>query len=133
MQASEKKEILKKIGSRLKMLREERNIAPKEIAFALKITTQQYGNLETGKSAIDICKLIELAGFLKISLQVLLNLEYSLIYNNTVSTNQTGSVIQGNNTVNHFVEKEYLEFLKGENIYLKEKLDGLLAGVSVKF
>jgi transcriptional regulator with XRE-family HTH domain len=130
MQSENKKSLLKKIGSNIKNLREERSITVKEMAAALKITTQQYGNIESGKSSSDICRLVEIADYLKVALTELLGLEMANTYNNTVNAQANGSVIQGNNTVNHFVEKEYLEFLKTENAYLKEKLDGLLAKVA---
>ncbi len=123
MLAEEKTRVQQKFGETVRNLREQRNISPKEIASVLDITVQQYGNIESGKSGVDIIKVYEMANFFKTSVSVLLSSELYLTYNNTVTTNENGNVIQGNNTVNHFVEKDYLEFLKNENKYLKEKLD----------
>jgi transcriptional regulator with XRE-family HTH domain len=131
MQSEDKKLLLKKIGNAIKNLREQRGIAVKEMAAALKITTQQYGNIESGKSSSDICRLVEMADHLKAPLAELLGLEMANTYNNTITTQDHGSVMQGPTTVNHFVEKEYLEFVKSENTYLKEKLDTLLAKIPI--
>jgi transcriptional regulator with XRE-family HTH domain len=49
-----KKALLKKFGITLMDLRADRKISVKDMASALKITTQQYGNIENGKSSIDI-------------------------------------------------------------------------------
>jgi transcriptional regulator with XRE-family HTH domain len=132
MTTEEKKVLQKKIGNNLKVLREKRNIEAKEVAALLKITVQQYGNIERGASTLDVIKLYEIANLLKAPVATLLNIEGSLTYSSTINTNENGNVMQGNNTVNHFVEKEYLAFLKNENSYLKQKLDGVLSKVFVK-
>jgi transcriptional regulator with XRE-family HTH domain len=132
MTTEEKKLLQKKIGNNLKGLREKSNIALKVVAGLLDITPQQYGNIESGKSIVDVIKLYEISNLLKTPISSLLDTETSLTKNNTVTTNENGNVLQGDNMTNHFVEKEYLEFLKNENVYLKQKLDDVLSKIFVK-
>jgi len=65
MKTCEKESILIAIGDHLRKLRIINNKPTKEIAGVLNITTQAYGNIERGETAICPTKLILLAGYYK--------------------------------------------------------------------
>ena len=120
MEQTNKNSILKQIGASLKKLRTERNIEIKAVAKDLNLTPQAYGNIENGKTDIAISRIIELAAYFKVSYSQILNVDSSIVYNNSASHNNNTNFVQGGeNTFN--TDTELVKALKEENKYLKEQ------------
>lgn len=58
--------------TRLKDLREDKEVLQKEIAFILKTTQQYYSEYELGKKLIPIDKLLMLADYYNVSVDYIL-------------------------------------------------------------
>lgn len=73
---TDKNPLLRTIGIQIRKLRIINNKSTKEIASVLNITTQAYGNIERGETAICVTKLILLAAYYKILVIELFPEEY---------------------------------------------------------
>jgi len=60
------------VGKKIRQYRVIRDITPKEITAALKISKSAYSNIETGKTDITISRLSQIACILNVNYQDLL-------------------------------------------------------------
>ena len=61
-------------SSRLRTLREERNLSRKEVAELLGVTKTQINDLEHGKTGTSMARLVVLAEYYKVSTDYLLGI-----------------------------------------------------------
>ena len=62
----EQKDLLKKSGNQLRILRTERRLSQKQLAFELGVSRAQYQNMESGKANFGILYLYKLAEVLEV-------------------------------------------------------------------
>lgn len=91
---------LRKVGQNLKEIRKEKQMEVKEIASKLKITPQAYGNIENGKTDLNISRLIEISSVLNVKFEDILNIKNGDNYNFTSQNNSGGYHIQKLDTLN---------------------------------
>ena len=72
---AEKALLLKEMGAKIKKLRKERLIEVKAFASMLKITPQAVSKIEKGLVDLNISRIIEIAGLLKIDPREILHAE----------------------------------------------------------
>jgi transcriptional regulator with XRE-family HTH domain len=102
---TEKDNLLRLIGQHIKAKRKERNIEIKEISKLLKITIQAYGNIENGKTDINVSRIVEICKVLNVSIEELLDLKQGDIYNYNSQNNSGGFHLQKVDVLNAGNEK----------------------------
>jgi transcriptional regulator with XRE-family HTH domain len=103
----------------IKKVREFKNYTQEFMAECLGISTKSYSNIETGESKLYLDRLIKICETLEISIERILNLECSMIFNNYEK--QSGYF---ENAI--FSENGYIEAIKSKEeliSYLKEQID----------
>lgn len=105
----------------IKKVRELKNYTQEFMAENLGISTKSYSNIETGESKLYLDRLIKICDTLEISVEKILNLECSMIFNNYEK--QSGYF---ENPI--FSENGYIEALKSKDeliIFLKSHIANL--------
>jgi transcriptional regulator with XRE-family HTH domain len=83
-----------KIGGNLRKIREIKGIKQESIAKELGITTNGYGKIERGESAIKIDRLEQIASILGISALDIMQFNDSIIFNiNTMSNSAPNGIV----------------------------------------
>jgi len=83
-----------KIGDNLRKIREIKGIKQESVAKQLGITTNGYGKIERGESAINIDRLEQIATILGISAMDIMQFDESIIFNiNTMSNSAPNGVV----------------------------------------
>ncbi len=83
-----------KIGGNLRKIREIKGIKQESIAKELGITTNGYGKIERGESAIKIDRLEQIASILGISALDIMQFDDSIIFNiNTMSNSAPNGIV----------------------------------------
>jgi transcriptional regulator with XRE-family HTH domain len=95
MENKNKTELLKKIGLNLRTIRLQKGVTPKEMAALLAITLQAYNNIENGKTNLSISQIFEIAQFLKIDFNQVMDIENKRIYNFTTQNNPNSTIQNG--------------------------------------
>lgn len=95
MENKNKTELLKKIGLNLRSIRLQKGVTPKEMASLLSITLQAYNNIENGKTNLSISQIFEIAQFLKIDFNEVMDIENKRIYNFTTQNNPNSTIQNG--------------------------------------
>ncbi len=125
------KKLSEKIGEKIRLVREKQNLTQQSMADELGITSNGYGKIERGDSAINLDKLDKIAEILKVKLGDLIDLEKSgvVITDNKIKNiDKIASII-----ICEVSEKErelyeaQITQLKDENLYLRglvEKMAG---------
>jgi transcriptional regulator with XRE-family HTH domain len=113
---------------RLKTLREERNLTQEYMAAELGISQNNYSQIETGKAAIKVQMLLEIARILDVDPSTLLTPDTITvnIFDNKIDT---GAVFYTGEQNLHMYDKEILAMLRkqlDEKDSLIEKLTSLL-------
>ena len=116
------------IGTKIKKLRELKNLTQEHMASVIGVTQSAYSRLELGETEITYSKLARIAGELGMKPEDVISFNESMVFN--VMHNQTGNglIIQNNTLVNE--ERDLynlqIETLKEEVAYLKKIIDNLL-------
>ena len=83
-----------KIGDNLRKIREIKGIKQESVAKQLGITTNGYGKIERGESAINIDRLEQIATILGISAMDIMQFDESIIFNiNTMSNSAPNGIV----------------------------------------
>jgi transcriptional regulator with XRE-family HTH domain len=123
------KKISEKIGEKIKQVREKQNLTQQSMADELGITSNGYGKIERGDSAINLDKLEKIAEILKVKLEDLMDLEKSgiaLTDNKIKNIDKIATII-----ICEVSEKErelyeaQISQLKDENQYLRTLVEKL--------
>jgi transcriptional regulator with XRE-family HTH domain len=116
------------IGTKIKKLRELKNLTQEHMASVIGVTQSAYSRLEMGETEITYSKLERIAGELGMKPEDVISFNESMVF--TVMHNQTGNglIIQNNTLVNEERDlyKLQIETLKEEVAYLKKIIDNLL-------
>ena len=116
------------IGTKIKKLRELKNLTQEHMASVIGVTQSAYSRLELGETEITYSKLARIAGELGMKPEDVISFNESMVFN--VMHNQTGNglIIQNNSLNNEERElyKQQIETLKEEVAYLKKIIDNLL-------
>jgi transcriptional regulator with XRE-family HTH domain len=116
------------IGTKIKKLRELKNLTQEHMASVIGVTQSAYSRLELGETDITYNKLARIAGELGMKPEDVIAFNESMVFN--VMHNQTGNglIIQNNTLVNEERDlyKLQIETLKEEVTYLKKIIDNLL-------
>jgi transcriptional regulator with XRE-family HTH domain len=116
------------IGTKIKKLRELKNLTQEHMASVIGITQSAYSRMELGETEITYSKLARIAGELGMKPEEVIAFNESMVFN--VMHNQTGNglIIQNNalNNEERELYKQQIETLKEEVAYLKKIIDNLL-------
>lgn len=116
------------IGTKIKKLRELKNLTQEHMATVIGVTQSAYSRLEMGETEITYSKLERIAGELGMKPEEVIAFNESMVFN--VMHNQTGNglIIQNNALINEERDlfKQQIETLKEEVAYLKKILDSLI-------
>jgi transcriptional regulator with XRE-family HTH domain len=116
------------IGTKIKKLRELKNLTQEHMASVIGVTQSAYSRMELGETEITYSKLARIAGELGMKPEDVIAFNESMVFN--VMHNQTGNglIIQNNTLVNEERDlyKLQIETLKEEVAYLKKIIDNLL-------
>lgn len=116
------------IGTKIKKLRELKNLTQEHMATVIGVTQSAYSRLEMGETEITYSKLERIAGELGMKPEEVIAFNESMVFN--VMHNQTGNglIIQNNSMNNEERElyKQQIESLKDEVNYLKKIIDSLI-------
>lgn len=116
------------IGTKIKKLRELKNLTQEHMATVIGVTQSAYSRLEMGETEITYSKLERIAGELGMKPEEVIAFNESMVFN--VMHNQTGNglIIQNNSLNNEERElyKQQIESLKDEVNYLKKIIDSLI-------
>ena len=106
------------IGTRIKKIREERNIKQEYIADEMGITQSSYGRLEKDDNRLTATKLIQISEILNVSISVLFGEKaQNIIHENKGDNAQAhiGTLVQQ--------DKSHIESLKEEIGFLRKMLE----------
>lgn len=108
-----------KIGSNLRKIREIKGIKQESVAKQLGITTNGYGKIERGESAINIDRLEQIATILGISALDIMQFDESIIFNiNTMSNSAPNGIVN-----NYSLTAEERELLMSQIKSLNEIIE----------
>ncbi len=88
-----------KIGDNLRKIREIKGIKQEAVAKQLGITTNGYGKIERGESAINIDRLEQIATILGITAMDIMQFDESIIFNINTMTNSAPNGIVNNYSI----------------------------------
>lgn len=100
------------IGTRIRKIRESKNISQERMAMELILTQSTYGRLEKNDSRLTVPKLIKISEVLEVSISYLFGEELS---NNIVKVEE--------NDFSYQVNKEYICTLKEEISFLRRLIE----------
>jgi len=108
-----------KIGGNLRKIREIKGIKQESMAKELGITTNGYGKIERGESAINIDRLEQIATILGISALDIMQFDESIIFNiNTMSNSAPKGIVN-----NYSLTAEERELLMSQIKSLNEIIE----------
>ncbi|RKR05127.1 transcriptional regulator with XRE-family HTH domain [Flavobacterium sp. 90] len=102
------------IGTRIRKIRESKNISQESMAMELILTQSTYGRLEKNDSRLTVPKLIKISQVLEVSIPYLFGEELS---NNSERVN-----VQENDFSSQ-VNREYINTLKEEIAFLRKLIE----------
>lgn len=114
---------IKKIGERVKNIREQRNYSQQYVASKLGVSQKAYSKIETGETKLSVDNLMKLSEILETTINDLLDTVGNAVYNNLGTHNGEGVVIHKTTTdkINELYEKiikakdEEIQRLKQQN------------------
>lgn len=116
------------IGTKIKKLRELKNLTQEHMASVIGVTQSAYSRMEMGDTEITYSKLERIAGELGMKPEEVIAFNESMVFN--VMHNQTGNglIIQHNHLSSEERElyRAQIEVLKEEVSYLKKIIDSLI-------
>lgn len=104
--------ITKKIGERVKHIREEKNYSQEFVASKLGISQKAYSKIETGETKLSVENLIKISEVLDTSINTIL--ETGAVYNNFSTHNGEGIVIS-KTVASDKIEELYNKLIKAKD------------------
>ncbi|MBA3901796.1 MAG: helix-turn-helix transcriptional regulator [Bacteroidetes bacterium] len=98
------------IGTKIKKIRELKNVTQEHIAEALKMSTRGYSKIENNESNINLDKLEKISKVLEVKLTDLLNFNEKQVFNNNFKN------LEGN-LGDNFVMYKFSDFKKEKELY----------------
>ena len=80
-----------KIGEKIRMIREIKGISQEAVATHLDITPQAYGKIEREETKLDFKRIEEIAKYLNITVDEIMNFGAKNIFKNTFKDQSTGN------------------------------------------
>jgi transcriptional regulator with XRE-family HTH domain len=114
-----------KIGNKIRKVRELKNITPKDMADRLNMSTQGYSKIERDEVALNLDRLLEIAGIFEMKPEELLTFDEKMVFNNTENKGGNNGINYG--TFNAFPEEmkelydKQIKLLEEQNQFLKEQ------------
>lgn len=71
------------IGEKVRMIREIKGISQESIATHLNISPQAYGKIEREETKLDFDRIEEIAKYLQVRMEDIINFDEKNIFNNT--------------------------------------------------
>jgi transcriptional regulator with XRE-family HTH domain len=124
------------IGTKIRKIREEKNISQEEMALELETAQSNYGRLEKDDKRLNVPKLIKIAETLKVTVAHLFNEQASKIINQTNNESPNSynveNLYQENKETQDRLKTQYeerladkikeIEYLKQEIVFYKDKM-----------
>lgn len=104
--------ITKKIGERVKHIREEKNYSQEFVASKLGISQKAYSKIETGETKLSVENLIKISEILDTSINTIL--DTGAVYNNFSTHNGEGIVIS-KTIASDKIEELYNKLIKAKD------------------
>jgi transcriptional regulator with XRE-family HTH domain len=104
--------VTKKIGERVKHIREEKNYSQEFVASKLGISQKAYSKIETGETKLSVENLIKISEILDTSINTIL--ETGAVYNNFSTHNGEGIVIS-KTVASDKIEELYNKLIKAKD------------------
>lgn len=110
---------MNQIGTKIRKIRELKNIAPKDMADRLKLTPQGYQRIERDEVNVNVDRLLEIAAIFELKPEEVLNFDEKVVFHFPHSTNSVNL-----NTYHQLLEE--LKNLYEENMKVLHEKVGLL-------
>jgi len=123
---------IKKVGERIKNLREERNYSQSYMAGKLNISQKAYSKLESSETKLSVDNLIKIAEILETTINDILETAGSTVYNNFSTHNGEGIVI--NKSISDKFSELYEKIISAKNdeiLRLQKQNETLLKSVEI--
>jgi len=111
------------VGNKIRKIRELKNITPKDMAERLDMSLQGYSKIERDEVAINIDRLVEIAGIFEMKPEDVLTFDEKIIFsNNTLSENATGVNL---GTIHNGLPEKVIQLYEDKIKLLEEKIKWL--------
>lgn len=118
---------MNEIGTRIKKLREDKNISQEKMALELELTQSNYGRLEKDDKRLTVPKIIKIAEILNVNISFLFNEQTAKVIHQNNNENPSAynveNLYQNNKEITDKLIEQYEARLKE-----KDELIGLLKG-----
>jgi transcriptional regulator with XRE-family HTH domain len=120
-----------KIGNKIRKVRELKNITPKDMADRLNMSTQGYSKIERDEVALNIDRLLEIAGIFEMKPEDLLTFDEKQVFNNYGEMKDQSVIGVFSGSQNNFpaemkdLYEKQIKLLEEQNQYLKERIKTL--------
>ena len=120
---------MNEIGTRIKKMREEKNISQEKMALELELTQSNYGRLEKDDKRLTVPKVLKIAEVLNVNVSYLFNEQTSKVIHQHNNTNEIQSaynvenLYQNNKEITDKLIEQYEARLKEKDVLI-----GLLKG-----
>ena len=111
-----------KIGEKIRMIREIKGISQEAVATHLDITPQAYGKIEREETKLDFKRIEEIAKYLQVTVEEVMNFDAKNIFKNTFKDQSTGNFNIAENKEGFTIIERLLTTMEGRF----EKQDKLL-------
>jgi transcriptional regulator with XRE-family HTH domain len=111
-----------KIGEKIRMIRDIKGISQEAIATNLNISPQAYGKIEREETKLDFKRIEEIANYLQVKVEDIVNFDEKNILNNTFNNHATGNFHLGESNEGYKIIEKLLITIDGRF----EKYDKLL-------
>ena len=102
-----------KIGEKIRMIREIKGISQEAIATHLNISPQAYGKIEREETKLDFDRIGEIAKYLQLKVEDILNFDEKNIFDNTFNQNSTGNFNLGESKEGFKIIERLLSTIEG--------------------
>lgn len=111
-----------RIGEKIRMIREIKGVSQDAAATHLDITPQAYGKIEREETKLDFKRIEEIAKYLQVTVDEVMNFDAKNIFKNTFKDQSTGNFNIGDNKEGFTIIEKLLATIDGRF----EKQDKLL-------
>lgn len=102
-----------KIGEKIRKIREIKGISQDAVATHLDISPQAYGKMERGETKLDHVRIEEIAKYLQMNVEDIINFDAKNIFNNTFNDKVRDSFNFGESKENLMITERFLATLDG--------------------
>jgi transcriptional regulator with XRE-family HTH domain len=97
------------VGSKIKRLRELKNIKQEDMAHRLGMSQPSYSRLESGETKVDLSKLEKIAQLMELKLEEILSFDEKQVFNIYNNTHSNNGYVNNNNQEVAFLKDQILE------------------------